>query len=362
MCRLNKTNRHDRMEKREESTLHTLKFKRISHPATLLFLFFLLIVTFLAEKTKNNPLLDRIPSDFLNFYTIFLSIVIEAIPFILLGSIASVLIQSYLRDDVIAKILPAHPIVAMLPASLVGTFFPVCECAIIPIIRGLIKKGLPQHLGIVMIVSIPILNPIVFLSTHYAFRNNPSILYARMGLAFVAALIIGSVVYFLFRRQSIVKKPQNTGHAIPHAHHHSKDNMHHDRPHFTEVVLHMNQEFLDTARYFLIGALLAATFQTFFDQHLLAAVGSSNSKGPAVMMGFAYLLSVCSTSDAFLAASMTGLFTPGSIIAFLLFGAMLDVKNTMMMLSCFKFRFVFTFTLVTAAVVYTLARLFDFFY
>lgn len=344
----------------EGSMLHTFKLKRINRPTTLLFLLFLLMLTLFSEKTNGNPLINRIPPEFLNFYTIFLSIVIEAIPFILLGSIVSVLIQTYLPDEAIAAILPNHPVLAILPASFVGVFFPVCECAIIPVIRGLIRKGLPQHLGIVMIVSIPILNPIVFLSTYYAFQNDLTMLYGRMGLAAVAALIIGCAVYFLFRRQSIIKGSRTTQHIAFHARHHPSHT--HGRTHFRDLALHMNREFLDTSRYFLIGALLAGAFQTFFNQHALSAIGSSSAAGPAVMMGFAYLLSVCSTSDAFLGASLAGMFTPGSIIAFLLFGAMLDVKNTLMMLSCFKFRFVFVFALLTSAVVYMLALLFDFFY
>lgn len=340
--------------------MYSSKSKRISHPMTLLFLLFLFIMTAFSEKTNGSFISGQLPAELLNFNTIFLSIIIEAVPFILLGSIISVLIQSYIRDDFIPSLLPSRPILAILPASFIGAFFPVCECAIIPIIRGLIKKGLPQHLGIVMIISIPILNPIVFLSTYYAFQSNPKILYGRMGLTVIAAFIIGCAVYYLFRHQTLLRK-SSAGSSIgsSHQHHHDHSST---KPHFNDLILHMSSEFFDTAKYFFIGALLAGLFQTFFNQHMLAAVGSNEIKGPAVMMGLAYLLSVCSTSDAFLASSFSNLFTPGSLVAFLIFGAMLDIKNTLMMLSCFKFRFVLTFCLMTSAVVYTLARFFDFFF
>jgi uncharacterized membrane protein YraQ (UPF0718 family) len=58
------------------------------------------------------------------------------------------------------------------------------------------------------------------------------------------------------------------------------------------------------------------------------------------MMGFAYILSLCSTSDAFVASSFVNTFTTGSLLTFLVFGPMLDFKGTLMLLSVFKTKFV----------------------
>ena len=67
--------------------------------------------------------------------------------------------------------MPKSPIVAMIPAVFVGILFPMCECVIIPIVRRLIQKGLPLHVGIVILLSAPIMNPVVLLSTIYAFQK-----------------------------------------------------------------------------------------------------------------------------------------------------------------------------------------------
>lgn len=342
--------------------MNTTYSKRISHPMTIVIFLFLFILIFFSEKTTGIAP-RQIPAQFYSFNTIFLSMVIESFPFILIGVVVSVLIQSFINEDFVQRLFSRRRLIAMIPAALTGLIFPICECAIIPVIRSLIKKGLPQHLGIVMITSIPILNPVVFLSTFYAFQNNPMILYARMSIALLASLLIGGAVYFLFRNQSIIKGTTNHTNDViswqsfyEHAHHHHD----HERPRTHDLLLHISNEFFDTAKYFIFGALIASSFQTFFNQHLLTSIGSNPALGSASMMGLAYLLSVCSTSDAFLASSFTGMFSPGAITAFLVFGAMLDIKNTMMMLGSFKFRFVLVFFLLTMTTVYILSRLLDF--
>jgi uncharacterized membrane protein YraQ (UPF0718 family) len=334
--------------------------KRISHPMTIIFFIFLFLMIFFSEKTSGIAP-KQISTQFYSFNTIFLSMIIESIPFILIGVIVSVIIQSYINEDFIQRLFPGHQLLAMIPAAFVGAVFPICECAIIPVIRSLIKKGVPQHLGVVMIASIPILNPVVFLSTFYAFQNNPVILYGRMSVALLASLIIGTATYYLFRRQSILKASGRFTDTISWHSFYKQSHQHqHERPAFREVCMHISSEFFDTAKYFIFGAMVASSFQTFFNQHLLTSIGANPTTGPAVMMGLAYLLSVCSTSDAFLASSFSNMFTPGAITAFLVFGAMLDVKNTMMLLGAFKFRFVLIFFLLTTVTVYLLTRIFEF--
>lgn len=332
--------------------MHLFKPSVLYHPMTVALLLFLLIFL---EKTEGSPYFNYLPSMFYSFNTLFLGMIVEAVPFILAGVILSVFIQTYIREDVVRQLLPKNPFLAMIPAAFTGLLFPVCECAIIPIVRGLIKKGLPQHLGVVLIVSIPIINPIVVLSTFYAFQSKPAILYARVFLTVIASFIIGTSIYYLFRNQSILKQENLIGiRHSDHEHHHS------GKPSLHDQMFHISSEFFDMTRYFIVGALMASLFQTFFNRDLMTAIGTNVAAGPAVMMALAYFLSVCSTSDAFLAASFTHQFSPGSIVAFLIFGAMLDVKNTLVLLGCFRFRFVLVFFIITATVVYLLTRLADF--
>ncbi|CAM3873639.1 hypothetical protein BAQ48_01655 [Bacillus luti] len=290
--------------------------------AIFIFLLFFVDFTSLANLHKS------IPQEWLNVNTVFLSITFEAIPFILLGVVISSLIQVFLTEDMIQKVLPKTPIVAMMPAVFVGIVFPMCECVIVPIVRRLIQKGLPLHVGIVILLSAPIMNPVVLLSTVYAFPKNDVIVYARFGITILVALFIGLLVYYCYRGKNILKHVE-----VPVQKKQKKS--------WRDVVNHTVDEFFDTGKYLLIGAFLASVFQTFFDRNILDTVAHNEVIAPIIMMGFGYVLSICSAADAFIAASFGHVFSTKSILAFLVFGPMLDLKNTLMLFAYFQKRFVF---------------------
>lgn len=320
-----------------------------SSKITIVNLIFLLLIYlfFSSDQINNLGIIHLIPNDLFNVNTIFLSIMIEAIPFILVGVIASAIIQTIVSDKMIQKILPRHAFLAMLPATFLGIIFPICECAIIPVVRRLIKKGLPQHVGVVFMLSVPILNPIVFLSTYYAFPNNHVILYGRMGLAFLVILLIGSIMFIFFRNQPILK-------------HSSEQYQHTSTNKLGQFFKHVSDEFFDTGKYLFLGALLASLFHTFLDRNLLVDIGTNRTVAPAVMMGFSYVLSICSEADAFVASSFSNSFSIGSIIAFLVLGPLLDLKNTIMLFAYFRIKFVVIFIIITCCIVYIASRLFEF--
>jgi uncharacterized protein len=320
------------------------ELKKVGQDLTGLFLFVLIIGLFLAgEFIKGFVPDDFFSSSLVNVITIFLSILLEAIPFILIGVFASALIQVFVSESLLQRLVPKrYPYLALLPAVFVGALLPVCECAIVPVARRLIKKGMPTHLAIVIMVTAPILNPIVLISTYYAFQNNLTVVIGRMGLAFIAALIIGALLYKLFGKQNPLKQKSHD-----HEHHHD-----HSSNKLMQTLVHASDEFFDMGKFLIIGALIAAVFQTFIDREAIAALGSSDWAGPGVMMGFAYVMSLCSEADAFVASSFGNLFSTTSLLAFLVYGPMIDFKNTLLMLAYFKKRFVLLFIGVVTVTVY----------
>lgn len=308
-----------------------------------------LILFFNIESFKNDQLGLSVPDVWLNVNTIFLSIVFEAIPFILLGVFISALIQIYIKEEMIARFLPKNAYAALLPAAILGAIFPICECAIVPIVRRLIKKGMPLHVGVVFLVAAPILNPIVAASTFFAFRTDLTVLYARMGLAFILAIIIGAILYLVFKNRDQLKwtKEELVGRQVV------LDIMPTKKMNrIKQTMYHASDEFFLMGKYLILGAFMAALFQTFLDRSVLQAIGSNEWSSTAVMMAFAFLLSLCSEADAFVAASFGSTFTTGSLIAFLVYGPMLDLKNTIMLFAFFKARFVLVFILVVTIAVF----------
>lgn len=285
-----------------------------------------------------------------SFKTVFLSIVLEAIPFILLGVLVSALLQVFVSEDTIRRWVPRNPVLGLIFGCLLGVLFPLCECGMIPVVRRLIRKGMPAFIGVVFILAGPIINPVVYASTYMAFRSRPELVYSRMGLAFAVAAVVGLAVWKFVRTSPL--REQN---RRDHDHHH-----HHEHGHagaggvggkLASTLSHASDEFFEMGKYLLFGSLLTAVIQTTVTRESLVAVGQDPWLSHLFMMGFAYILSICSTSDAFVASSFATTFSMGSLLTFLVFGPMLDLKNTLMMLSVFRARFVLLLiALVSAAV------------
>ncbi|TLS52364.1 permease [Paenibacillus antri] len=320
----------------------------------LVFVSFLIVIFMNPEVIRNLPELQI--SSIQTFKTMFVSIVLEAFPFILLGVVLSSILQVFVPDRIVQRLIPKNPVLGVLVSCLLGVIFPICECGMIPVARRLVKKGLPLYSAVVFLLAGPILNPVVFASTYMAFRARPEIVYSRMGLAFAVAAAVGLLVYAFVKKDPLKSVPSHAhhDHHHDHGHHHDRDSAGTGNKLFSTFE-HASGEFIDMGKYLVFGALLTAGVQTFLDRDSLLAIANSEWISNWFMMGFAYILSICSTSDAFVASSFASTFSATSLIAFLVFGPMLDVKSTMMMLAVFRGRFVlfiafFTFVAVSAGV------------
>lgn len=282
-------------------------------------------------------------SRFQTFTTIFLGIFIEAAPFLLAGSIVSGLIEVFVNPETMERYIPRQPILAALAGALLGFAFPVCECGVVPVTRRLYQKGLPPSVGIAFLLAAPAVNPIVLLSTYAAFGWGP-ILIGR----FVFSVLIASVVGILFglaRREEILL-PESLEVACHHSHDHDHDHTHaqesaqppNRRQQIWRALAVSGDEFVDMGRFLILGSMLAAAMQTLVPQSTLLALGGGPVVSVIALMILAFVLSICSTVDAFLALSFVNSFTSGSILAFLVFGPMVDIKSSLMFLGVFQRR------------------------
>jgi uncharacterized membrane protein YraQ (UPF0718 family) len=303
----------------------------------LICLMFLLIVV-----VVNPGMFAEIPMPDMNviqtFKTMLISIVLEAIPFILLGVLVSSFMHVYISDQWMSRFLPKNPVLGIIFACVLGILFPVCECGMIPVIRRLIAKGMSLYIGVVFMLVGPIVNPIVFAATYTAFRTRPEMLYARMGLALFVGILIGLFIYFFVKKDQMKYSSATNydstfteGSIHQHSHGGSK---------LISTLEHAGSEFFEMGKYLMLGSFLTAAIQSFIPRGDLVDIGQGSISSHLFMMGFAYVLSLCSTSDAFVASSFANTFSMGSLLTFLVFGPMLDFKSTFMMLSVFKIRFV----------------------
>lgn len=269
------------------------------------------------------------------FKLMLVSILLEALPFLLLGILVSSIMQVFIPETWIRKIIPRNPFLGVLVASLLGILFPVCECGLIPVVRRLLSKGMPLYAGVVFILAGPIVNPVVFSATYAAFRGRPEMVYSRMGLAVAVSCLVGLIVYF-FTKSNPIKNNTNAleDHNDSFEHRGKKANKIH------QVLKHSGDEFFDMGKYLILGTVITAIIQTYVPRAEIIQIGQGEFASHFFMMAIAFILSLCSTSDAFVASSFITTFSASSLLTFLVFGPMIDFKGTLMLLSLFRIKFV----------------------
>lgn len=300
------------------------------------------------------------PDDKADFAFTFLSILFEGAPFVLLGTLISGFIDVYLPAGTMDRFLPKNKILATLVAGLMGIIFPVCECAVVPVIRRLVKKGLPVSCGLTYMLAAPIVNPITAASTWLAFKGQGGLMMtsSRLLLGFAVAVGVGLVVSRM-RLRSVLKAKladsmeneqaastaddacSHDGDCCGHGHHH-----HHGPAGGAKVVAAFRsamKDFVDVAVYFTIGVAITSLFGLALARpgvrEAVESVAANPVGAPVSMMTLAFVLSLCSTTDAFIAANFQK-FSWGAKLAFLTFGPMLDVKLLFLYQTVLRKRFI----------------------
>ena len=277
-----------------------------------------------------------VPDRLHTFTTIFLGIFIEAAPFLLAGTLASGFVEVFVRPEALARLIPRHPVLGALAGAALGIVLPVCECGIVVVVRRLLAKGLPLRVGVAFLLAAPVVNPIVFASTLTAFGAGEMLL-ARFVLSFAIATLI-ALLFGTARPDQVLR--EGPGHGHDHHHHEEAPTA---EPLARRVVAAIGagaDDLFDVGRYLVAGSLLAAALQALVPQEAILGVGAGAVSSVLVLSALAFVISVCSTVDAFVALSFVGTFTPASILAFLVFGPMVDIKSSLMFASIFRPRVV----------------------
>lgn len=307
------------------------------------------------------------------FLLIFLSIILEAIPFVMIGALISSLIHLFVSEETIARIIPKNKFLGLVAGSLMGIVFPVCECAIVPIVKRLIKKGVPIDIAITFMLAVPIVNPVVLASTYYAFGNDMKMMALRGIGGLIGAILVGVVVGKYMSSQDVLKDEVKKV-KVKKMHKHdtgcgcgcqsAKRSL--KRPTKKKekqgiwslaqgIILHTSRELYSVGRFLIAGAFLSAMMQAYVPREMILSIGNNEVSSILVMMAMAFILSLCSEADAFIARTFVSQFTTGSIVAFLILGPMIDIKNTLMLSSGFKTKFIIKLILTISMICFVIA-------
>lgn len=276
-----------------------------------------------------------------NLLIVFGSLLVEAMPFILLGATVSAAIEVLVPASAFARIASLPRALQLPAAAAAGVAFPVCECGSVPVARRLAAKGLAPSAAITFMLAAPVVNPVVVASTFVAYRGRDTLwimVLGRLALGFIVAMTVGWV---LGRVRSGELLRARTGRVEAHEVDDRESRWRRFFGHLTGDVVFM-------ARFLIMGAALAAAIQTFVPQSIVNRVASLPVLSLIAMMALAFVMSLCSESDAFVAASFTA-FGPASQLAFLVFGPMVDLKLAALYVGTYQRGFLRTVVIAVGA-------------
>jgi len=284
-----------------------------------------------------------LPDQGQDFITLAISVVIESLPFVILGIVLSIVVQVWLPAGAIVRVLPSNPFLRRIVISFIGMLLPVCECGNVPLARGLILRGFTVPESITFLLAAPILNPITIVTTYQAFGWDNGILLARIIGGFVIANLIGWVFSRHANPAALLTSRFAAQCRLP-----EQSNTNGGR--WSRSVDMFVRETSGMMPALVVGSALAGLIQVAVSREVLVSLGSNPLLSILAMMVLAFVISICSNVDAFFALSLGSTFMPGAIVAFLVFGPVLDIKMVALMRTTYATRTIVQIAAITALV------------
>lgn len=274
-----------------------------------------------------------------SFMTLFLGVFLQAVPFLAIGVLLSSAIRVYVSNDWIQSKFPKNVISGQLFAVVAGFCLPVCDCASIPVFKSLVKKGVPLSAAVTFMLVSPVINPVVILSTWYAFQGNVKMIAVRCGLGILCGTLTG-ITYLIAPPKNEVFRLSETvrGDAFGNYENDFGDRSGSSR--FWLMMRHAQNEFFSVGKYLLTGIFVSTVIQEIWPGMVRSGSEIPIMVSVIFMMAMAFVLSLCSSSDAVVARTMAGSFPVGALMGFLVMGPMIDLKNGAMLLEGFHKKFI----------------------
>jgi uncharacterized membrane protein YraQ (UPF0718 family) len=261
--------------------------------------------------------------------TLSISVIIESLPFVILGITVSIAVQLWVPSHRMFRFLPRTPILRRVVLSLLGVMLPVCECGNVPLARSLMTRGLTVADSLTFLLAAPILNPITILVTYQAFGLSNGILFWRIMGGFLIANLIGLL---------ISRHAQQTDLLTPRFHDACRVHDHVVGDRRTQALRLFTTESRAMLPALFIGSMIAGLIQAVISRDVLLTLGQNPVWSVLALIGLAFVISLCSTVDAFFILSLGSTFSPGAIVAFLVFGPMIDIKMLALLRTTFTAR------------------------
>jgi uncharacterized protein len=266
--------------------------------------------------------------------TVFVSVMVQALPFLVLGTVLSAAITAFVPASFFERALPRRPVAAVPGAGVAGVVLPACECGSVPVAGALIRRGVAPAAAFAFLLASPAINPIVLVSTAVAFPGRPMMVLARFAASLLTACVMGWLWLRLGRPDWLTPTRVHDAHT--------------ERG-WDAFWAACRHDVVQAGGYLVIGAFAAALLNVTVPPRWLEAVADSGLFSIVALALLAVLLSICSEADAFVAASLSQ-FSLTARLAFLVVGPMVDLKLFAMQVGSFGPRFALRFAPATFVV------------
>jgi uncharacterized membrane protein YraQ (UPF0718 family) len=266
--------------------------------------------------------------------TVFVSIVVQALPFLVLGTLVSAAITAFVPPSVVTRLLPARPVLAVPVAGVAGMALPGCDCGSVPVAASLVRRGVAPSAALAFLLAAPAVNPVVLVATAVAFPGRPAMVAGRL----IGSLLASSVMGWLWLRWGrpewlrLPRRVDQAGGGWP------------------VFVAACREDLVQAGGFLVLGAACAAVLNVALPPDVLRTVAGNPVLAVTALAVLAVLLSLCSQADAFVASAMTQ-FSLTARLVFLVVGPLVDVKLFALQAGTFGRRFAIRFappTLVVA--------------
>ncbi|MGA2479946.1 MAG: permease [Spirochaetia bacterium] len=293
------------------------------------------------------------------FFAAFSGLAFETLPFLAIGSLISALIHVFVPGALLQKFFPKNRMISIIAGIFLGVLLPVCECGTVPVARSLKEKGLPLSTAAAFLLAAPLVNPITIVSTIVAFQGySQPVFLIRAGLGVSAAFLIALVIEMASVATTPLSSPvESEKDACVDCEENTKRKVS-LRQKIVEVLEHTSHDFLDTGRFLVIGIFTASLVRVLVPMSSLAqTLSRSTAAATGIGMAMAYVLSLCSSADAFVARSLLSSLPFAATLGFLLLGPMIDIKNTILLSRFIPSRKLGVLVALIAIVIFTLVMI-----
>jgi uncharacterized protein len=276
------------------------------------------LLAVIALRVWTAETLQPLSGQLQDVFTLSISLLIESLPFIILGISLSIVVQVFVPTSWLVSWLPKNPFARRAIVSLFGMFLPVCECGNVPLARGLMGRGYSVGDSVTFLLAAPIVNPITIITTHQAFGFDDGILVARLAAGFVIANLLGWLLSLHPQPELLLTTKFAKECRLPASSHGDTK--------LQRVGSLFVSESTALMPALMVGAFIAGFIQVGVSRDVLVTLGTDPIISVLAMLTLAFVISVCANVDAFFILPFAQTFLPGSIVAFLVFGPLIDIK------------------------------------